>query len=60
MAAWLAALAARGHGWRAAALAPARAWEHSWAHLSVLAAARVFTLATPVAVPAGLILAGLA
>ncbi|MGD0062263.1 MAG: hypothetical protein ABSB76_02345 [Streptosporangiaceae bacterium] len=57
---WLAALAARGHGWRAAALAPAQVWEHSWAHPGVLVAARVFTLAAPVAVPAGLMLAGLA
>jgi len=56
---WLIAAAARQRGLRAAALAPARDWAHGWHHLAALTVARVFLLAAPAAIPAGLALASL-
>ncbi len=57
---WLAAAAVHRHEVRAAALVPARAWEHGWPYPTVLAAAREFVLLAPATVPAGLALAALA
>lgn len=53
-AAWLAAAAIHAHLLRAAALAPARAWEHGWPYPAAVAAAREFALLVPATVPAGL------
>jgi hypothetical protein len=53
---WLAAAAARPRTWRAAAFALPHAWAHSW-HLAALSTVRVFLLAGPAAIPAGLALA---
>ena len=57
---WLAVQAARLHAWRPVALAPVSDWERGWSHLAAAGAARSFLLLAPVAVPAGLALAGLA
>jgi hypothetical protein len=57
---WTALQAARLHAWQPAVLTPARTWERSWSHLAAFDVARVFLLLAPVAVPAGLALAGLA
>ncbi len=56
---WLLAQVVHDGTWRAAARAPARTWEHSWPHPTVLAAARTFMLLAPAAIPAGLALAAL-
>jgi len=56
--AWLAALGAYMPGWLAART-PGRAWAADWDRLDAAALARVFLLLAPVALPAGLALAGL-
>ena len=56
---WLAAAAIHQHQLKAAALAPARAWEHGWPYPAALTAAREFALLVPVTVPVGLALAAL-
>ena len=55
---WLAGLEVRTSGWPAAR-APGRAWAAGWDHLGPAGLARAFALLAPVAVPAGLALAGL-
>ena len=55
---WVAAAAVRPQVWRAAALVLPRTWAHSWHHLAALTIVRVFLLAAPAAIPAGLALAG--
>jgi hypothetical protein len=55
---WLAVLEVRMPGWRAAALAPGRAWARGWDHLTAAALAREFAALAPVAVPAGQGVAG--
>jgi len=57
---WTALQGARLHAWQPAVLAPARIWERSWSDLAAVDLGRVFLLLAPVAVPAGLALAGLA
>ncbi|HXZ70856.1 MAG TPA: hypothetical protein VEH31_08310, partial [Streptosporangiaceae bacterium] len=57
-AAWLVILQIRTPGW-IAARTPGRAWAHGWDHLAAADLARVFLLVAPVAVPAGLALAGM-
>jgi hypothetical protein len=57
-AAWLAALAVLTPGWLATRT-PGRGWVVGWNHLTIADLARVFVLLAPVAVPAGLALAGL-
>ena len=57
---WTAVQGARLHGWQPAVLGPARTWERSWSDLGAVDLARVFLLLAPVAVPAGIALAGLA
>jgi hypothetical protein len=57
-AAWLAALEVRAPGW-AATQVPGRAWTGSWHHLAAAPVAAAFVQVAPVAVPAGLGLAGL-
>ena len=60
IAVWPLAHAVRDRTWQAAALAPGRAWEHSWSpHPAALTAARAFVLLAPATVPAGLGLAAL-
>jgi len=56
--AWLAVLEVRMPGW-AAARFPGQVWSGGWHHLVAADLARVFLLLAPVAVPAGLALAGL-
>ncbi len=56
---WVTLLEVRAPGWQAAALAPGRAWARGWAGVTTAAVAREFALLAPVAVPAGLGLAGL-
>jgi hypothetical protein len=56
-AAWLGAVGAGMPGWPAART-PGRAWAVSWDHLDTAGLARVFAAAAPVAVLAGLALAG--
>jgi hypothetical protein len=51
--------AALQHSWPAAALAPARDWDHGWHQVTTLAAARTFVTVAPAAIPAGLGLASL-
>jgi len=57
---WLAIQTARLHTWRAVALAPVHAWARGWSHLAAVDLTRTFLLLAPLAVPAGLALAGLA
>jgi hypothetical protein len=57
---YLFAQALRLRGSLAVALAPVRAWEQGWPHLTGIGAARTFALVAPVAIPAGLALAALA
>jgi hypothetical protein len=57
---WLAIQGARRHAWQPTAAAPVHAWAHGWSHPVPGNLARVFVLLAPVAVPAGLALAGLA
>jgi hypothetical protein len=59
-AAWLAGLALHASAWRAAALAPGGDWSRGWRYLAIPGLARTFVLMSPVAVPAGLALAGIA
>ena len=54
---WLAVAAVRQGRLRAAALAPLRAWQHSWPYPTELGAAREFVLFAPAGIPAGLALA---
>jgi len=56
--AWVAALEVSMPGWLAART-PGRAWAADWGRLDAAALARVFLLLAPVALPAGLVLAGL-
>jgi len=56
--AWLTALDASMPGWLAART-PGRAWAVGWDHLDAAGLARAFASLAPVAVPAGLALAGL-
>jgi hypothetical protein len=56
-AAWAAGAALRADQLRAAALAPARAWEDGWPDPAAVSAAREFVLLAPATVPAGLALA---
>jgi hypothetical protein len=58
-AAWLVILEVRMPGWMAART-PGRAWARGWGHLAPADLARVFLLLAPVAVPAGLAVAGMA
>ena len=58
-AAWLVILEVRMPGW-IAARTPGRAWARGWDHLAPADLARVFLLLAPVAVPAGLAVAGMA
>src|ERR1700676_5761332 len=44
---YLLADAARQHGWRATALAPARDWAHGWDHVTAGLAPRTFLLLVP-------------
>jgi hypothetical protein len=55
---WLAVLEVRTPGWRAAGMSARRAWDGGWDHLTVVTLARAFAQLAPVAVPAGLVLAG--
>jgi hypothetical protein len=57
-AAWLVILEVRMPGW-IAARTPGRAWARGWDHLAPADLARVFLLLAPVAVPAGLAVAGM-
>ena len=57
---WLAIQGARRHAWQPVAVAPVHAWAHGWSRLAPGDLARVFVLLAPVAVPAGLLVAGLA
>jgi hypothetical protein len=57
-AAWLVSLEVRTPGWLAART-PGRTWARGWDHLGAADLARVFLLVAPVAVPAGLALAGM-
>ena len=57
-AAWLTTLEIRLPGWLATR-APDRAWTGSWDHVTTAHLARTFAALAPVAVPAGLALAGL-
>ena len=56
--AWLVILEVRMPGW-IAARTPGRAWARGWDHLAGADLARVFLLLAPVAVPAGLAVAGM-
>ena len=56
--AWLVILEVRMPGW-IAARTPGRAWARGWDHLAGADPARVFLLLAPVAVPAGLAVAGM-
>ena len=56
--AWVAALEVSMPGWLAART-PGRAWAADWDRLDAAALARMFLLLAPVALPAGLVLAGL-
>ena len=56
--AWLVILEVRMPGW-IAARTPGRAWARGWDHLAPADLARVFLLLAPVAVPAGLAVAGM-
>ncbi len=56
---WLAVLEVRAPGWQGVALTPGRAWARGWDNLSTAGLARTFAELAPVAVPAGLALAGL-
>ena len=56
--AWLAVLELRMPGWVAARF-PGQVWSGGWHHLVAADLARVFLLLAPVAIPAGLALAGL-
>ena len=47
-------------GWRSAALVPGRVWGHGFHHLGGAGLANTLALLVPVAIPAGLALAGLA
>jgi len=55
---WLAGLALRGSAWQSAAVAPGHAWTRRWGYLAIPGLARTFVLVAPVAVPAGLAVAG--
>ena len=57
---WLAIQGARRHAWQPVAAAPVHAWAHGWSRPAAVNLARVFVLLAPVAVPAGLLVAGLA
>ena len=57
---WLAIQGARLHAWQPVALTPVHAWAHGWSRPAPGNLARVFVLLAPVAVPAGLLVAGLA
>ena len=57
---WLFAAALQPAALQPAALAPARDWEHGWSQLTVPGVTRTFLLLAPAAIPAGLMLAGLA
>jgi hypothetical protein len=57
---YLFAQALRLRDGQAIALAPVRAWEQGWPHLTGIGVARTFVLLAPAAVPAGLAVAALA
>ncbi len=57
---WLIIVEVRVPGWRSAALIPGRAWGHGFHHLGGAGLAHTLALLVPVAIPAGLALAGLA